>query len=349
MPTKRGFPRQFLISGRHKESTYGVANVANMQMVRASSDPWYVVPELFPDTDMTGGLEEATVNDVLSWDVNAPPLSFIRVKPHTLAAFASYALGVVSTSTVDTSGKKHQITPKAAFELDSFTLEEILIPGSVQTQFPGVMVNSVELSVQRKGWWSMVAECIAAGSFATGSASGSEQAGEPPLKGGDALVWRSTGAYDGTTEQSKSTSDLAATLADISAKIVNMRWKWNNNINGDDLYRLNSGLYRGAAERDRRSQELTMTVELQDASELSALTARTQWSLETETISTVLAGAGSIFQGFNLIFPILEIRTATPGGGVGKLTVDLDFQVMQHATHGSVLLDVYNKVDNYLQ
>mgnify|MGYP001579730505 CR=1 FL=1 len=345
MATKRGFNRAIYISGKNKETTYNTAAVGTVQLVRVSSEPFNLDIELVNDTDLSGGKEEATTLDELVRSVSGS-LTFPRCTPHALAIAGKYGLGATAAAVnSDTTAYKHQFTPVAAFEMPSFSMEELVYSG-LQYQYPGCMINSFELATQRKGWWTLNMDVIGSGTRNTGTASGTELS-ETFFKAGHVKFWRSTGAYDGATQQSQVTSDLGATLTDITTKAVNFRWRYSNNIAADDLYEFNSGNVRGRAERDRRTQDLSFSVELDDTSYLDALTAQTLWSMELDVVTTALAGAATVYYGFNLIFPQIKLKVVHTTGGVGKLLMDCETEVFQDATYGSVVLDVYNKQTSY--
>jgi len=346
MATQRGFNRLTIIAGYTKETTYNTAVVSAMQLARVSSEPFALDLELVPDTDLIGGKEEATTLTELVRSTSGQ-LVMPRCTPHFLAFCGKYGLGQIAAPVnSDTSAYKHQFTPLAAFELPSFTVQEQIYSGLVY-QYPGCMINSFELATQRKGFFTCSADIIGSGTRTSPSLASYSELAETFFKAGNVKFWRSTGAYDDSSQSNQSTSDLGATLTDMTSKVVNFRWKYNNNISADDLYEFNSGVVRGRAERDRRTQELSFSVELDDTAYLAALDAQTQWSIELDVITGTLAGASTVYMAFNLIFPAIKLKVAKVSGGVGKLVVDCEAQVLQDATLGSVVLDVYNKQADY--
>ena len=233
---------------------------------------------------------------------------------------------------------------KAATRPDSFTLEELLASG-IQKQYPGCMINSFELAVRRAGFFTLRADIIASGARNNGSASGSHISAEPYLKAGHAAVFRATGTYDASP--ALGAADVG-TPTTISGKVVDLSWRWNNNITPDDLYLLGGGDNRGIAERDRRTQELTMTVEFDDFTYAQALEDQTTYAFEVDIDTGVLAGAVTQNYGAQVVWPQVKLSAAPIQGGLGKLLYRLSFNIQQHTTHGSVILVVWNKQASYL-
>ena len=320
----------------------------------ASSEPFNLESEFVNDTDLVSSYEEATALVELSRSTGGS-LTFPRVKPHTLGTIVAYAFSGGGTTAVDTianltNAYRHKMYPiTTAYELSSFTMGEILIPGSIGWKYTGCMVDSFTLSSSRKDWWALDANIIGSGTRATnsGAITGSEES-EPAMKAGDARIWHATSATgidaDASIAQSKSTDDLtgtAITAPYLNAIIQDFSWTFSNNIAADDLYEFNSGLVRARSERVRRSQTLSMTLEFLDATWVDYLTAGTQMAIEVESYGSQI-GATAFYYGFNLLFPQLQVISATIQGGTDKLTVAVEFSVQQHSVDGSCAMHVYN-------
>ena len=345
MATKRGFQRGVYVSSKTAESSgsalaYGTAQAVDT-MLRVSSDPFTYTEELVYDLDIIGGLEEATKQDKLSQDVRFD-LVFPRVKAHSMAFAYAYALGAYAIDNNGTS-RRHTFTPATVFEMPSFTAEDLLFPGSgsgLMYRYPGCVVDTVELSVARKGWWTMNVGCIGSGTrtaFAT-DPTAVEEPNEVPFKGGDASIYQGTAPSSMTAVLGSSQQTAGVTL---STKIVSLTYSLSNNISADDLYELAGGLVRKRAERSRRTQELSFTIELDSATYLDHLTDQDTLSLEIDNDTGVLGG-DLWNQGFQLTFPELQYRVANVSGGTDKLVVDIEATVQQDASNGSIQVDVFN-------
>ena len=54
-----------------------------------------------------------------------------------------------------------------------------------------------------------------------------------------------------------------------------------------------------------------------------------------------------LFYGMQLTFPLLQIAKREDGQQNGRMIETITFNVLQHATHGSVILDVFNRQSSY--
>jgi hypothetical protein len=355
--TQRGWrDRKVFVSAKAKEITYGTPLGTPVDTAfRVNTAPFRMEKERTPDLDLVGGTEEVGSFDELSRIVRGS-LGLPFATPHFLAFGASYALGAVATTTpeVGKTARLHEITPKTSdYLLDAFTVEEILAGGAaVQKQYPGCMVDAFTLRVRNGGWWEAQVDVIGKGTVNAGSASPSAVS-EAFLGAKDTKIWFSTGTFDGSLTQSKTTPDLLATTTEISAILRDCEWSVRNNINVEELREFNSGLYLARAERDRRSQTFSMTLEYKDDDPMLGyfLGANEQdLSVELECFGSVLAGdAVGMYYGFDLLFPKLRIADYDFTEALGKSLLRLNFSVMQHATHGSVRFGVMNAQTGYLQ
>mgnify|MGYP004452043179 CR=1 FL=1 len=379
MATKRGFRRSVQIRSHKFEDTYGTdpegasSGVNIWSVHKGDMEAANLTSELVNDTDLILGpsAEEATTLVELSRSTSGS-LSFTRVKPHNLATVVAFAFngGRTASPLVDvmaslgSSTYRHVMKPAVGdFELASFNLYDELDANVLGYLYLGCLMNDFTLSCERKGWWNLQAnymgsgartEIVSGGSGRLGCAfydgdSNTEDAldiAEPPLKGGDSTVYivdggaAGTGGLDGSPDQGA--EDLTGTvLAGFNAKVVSFNWGYSNNIDETSLHEFNSGLLKARGERMRRSQTLSMTVEFADNVELAWLTDQDTLSIEVDTVSSVSAGAK--YFGFDLMFPLTKLLSASVSGGSDKMLVDLEFQILQHGSAGSVQIDVYNQ------
>jgi len=336
----KGHGRKLYVSFFSKEAAYDTAETVDCEL-RVNSQPGEPIVETDNDRDEIGSNEEGNN----TWEVANRieiPIEQSKLRPNTLAGIATYALGSISSAQEGAyDSYVHTITPLSTYELPSFTVEDKL-HGSLQRKYSGVFINDFTLSCQRKGFWSIAANCIGSGTAAAGSESPSAIS-ENPLMAGIAKVWSGTG-YDGSVSQNKTTADLSGS-SDLTSRIVSANWGYNNNCNVDDGYYWNGDGVLERAVRGKRSQTLSMTLELDaGAAELASMTSLSNKGIEFEVYgSSKVDGDGANYFGFNLIFPLVNIVKWKPMGLSGDImTVDVECDVLQHATHGSVLLTVYN-------
>ena len=373
MATKRGFRRSVQIRSKKFEDTYGTDPGGNTgvdiwSLHKGDMEAATLTSELVDDTDLISGLEEATSLVELSRSTTGS-LSFTRVKPHSLATVIAFAFNGGRTASpladvvasLSTATYRHVMKPVlTSFELASFNLYDELDANVLGYVYLGCLMNDFTLSCERKGWWNLQANYIGSGARTEITSGGSGRLGcafydgdsntenahdiaEPPLKGGDAKVYLATGTMGyGTLDQAA--SDLSGDdVGAFNGKVVSFNWGYSNNLDETSLHEFNSGLLKARGERMRRSQTLSMTVEFADKTELDYLTAGTALSIEVDTVSSV--NAGSKYYGFDLAFPSTKLLSSTISGGSDKMLVDMEFQIFQEATDGSVEIDVYNKRD----
>lgn len=352
----RGFNRKFYMSAKTYEGTWGTAEAeADLCPFRVDSDPFEVAPEFQDDTDLIGGSEEPTSQQELARVVTGT-ISQPRVQPHLLAAIASFSMASsVSSSLVDTSAYRHVIEPNTSdFLLKSFTALD-LYTAAYYEEHIGCMVNSFTLSTGRKGWLSLSADILGSGktvqSGLTVGSLGSEVS-EVYLKAGDAYIWLGESPSEnlpGTWQQHA--EDLVGTPTAVRTKFGDFSWKYNNNPAQDSLYEPGSGIYMGRAERDKRSQTLSFSVEIEDLTYLDYLTGQTELQMEFDFMSGVLAGDASIYYGAQIIFPSLKLISCKPTGGTGKLIAECEAKVMENdesTPDPTVEVVVWNKQATYL-
>lgn len=351
MATLRGFDRKFYFSFMHAQDTWGTLEAdANLYPFRVDSDPLVIQPEFVDDTDQVGGAEEAQSQDELSRGVSGP-LSQNKVRAPFLASLLAYGLGASTNTTQDTSAGRHVITPYTTdFSVKTFSALD-LFTATYYIAYHNCAVESFELSTQRKGWLNLSAQIIGSGKTATagvtvgslGAALSAANLG-PALKCGDLKIFRSVDA--GTTLPAtfgQGTEDLPGAATAIAAKVRNFNWRYNNNLLSDDAFEPGGGLFRSRAERDRRSQELAMTIEFEDSTWLDYLTAQNTLALEFDFTSGTLAGAASLYFGAQILFPMVKLTVASVSGGVGTLTVSATGKVMNDGTNPTAQATVWDK------
>lgn len=209
-------------------------------------------------------------------------------------------------------------------------LEEIGL--SSKYQYTGVVVSRVEIEAARKQFARITATLMGSGTRTTQStARPSILTAEPILKAGDATVLTG-GTWDGRTYTGG---------ANINTVIRSFRWAVINDIEEDDGYLFNGGFVRGRAERIRRSQEFSISLELHDNTYLNNL-------VNSDNVVLRVHFDATSSYALTLIFPRLRFRAVPMSGGVVVLVTDSDMSVLQHGNTGSVHVDVINLQDGYV-
>jgi hypothetical protein len=351
MAALRGFDRKFYFAYITKNATWGTLEAETALFpFRVNSEPLTITPEFADDTDLIGGNEEATLQDELARNV-AGTISQNKARVPLMASLIAYGLGQSTDSTQDTSAGRHIITPyttdptvKTFSALDYWS-------SSYYMAYHNLAVDSFRLSTQRKGWVDFSAQVVGSGKHASSgitvgnlaSALSATNLG-PALKAGDAAIFRSVDA--GTTVPStyaQGTENLPGSATAITTKILDFSWDYRNNLQSDQMFEMGSGLYRARAERDRRSQEVSFTVELEDLTYLGYLTSQNTLAIEFQFTSGTLAGGTNVYFGLQVLFPKLLLTSAVPSGGTGPQRVACTGRTFYDGTNSTVRVTAFDK------
>jgi hypothetical protein len=345
--------RSIQVSALSRESAFDTHRAVD-SLIRWSSG---VIPSqevhTINDNDLIGGTEEPTEAEVFARSL-AFPFAQKRVKPHTLAFIAAYALGSITT-TVPAGGThchKHVIIPLIDDTmLKTFSMEAKYKTG-IQKLFTGCFVDSFELTFKRGAnrFVDISGQAYGSGTVTDGTASTTEIS-EGGLNAADAAIWLDDTTYDGSTanDLNLTTSDLAGNPASEGCNAIGLTWGYKNNVDLENAYCIGSGLYIGTAERSARSQTLSYTRLWQDESFGDGLLAQTEYAMQVRVKNAAIDAItdSGLFYGMQLTFPLLQIAKRSRGEQNGRQTETLEFHVLQHATHGSVILDVFNRQSTY--
>lgn len=351
MATLRGHNRKFYFAYITKNATWGTLEAeANLFPFRVDSEPFTIQPELVDDTDLVGSNEEATLQDELKRAVSGS-ISQPRVRAPFLSSMLAYGLGQSTDSTTDTTAGRHIITPYTTdYSVKTFSALD-LFTATYYITYHNLAIDSFELSTSRGGWLGFSSQVVGSGKHSSsgitvgslGTALSATLLG-PALKAGDCLVFRSVDA--GTTVPAtygQGTENLPGSGTNISAKIRAFSWKYNNGLIGDEALEMGSGLYRARAERERRSQELSMTLEFEDSTWLAYLTSQNTLALEFQFTSGTLAGAATAYFGVQILFPKVLLTVGVVQGGVGTLLVNATGKVMYDGVNPTVRCTTFDQ------
>ena len=352
-----GRSRKVMVSARAKQSALATAQTVD-SLLRVSSDPGNIIPQVEDDSDLVGGEEEPTTQEVSVRNYELS-LDQSKVKPNTLAFVLTAAMGSVSSSTPASSDvtRLHAITQKSTTDFDTFTVEELYATGA-QRQYIGCIVDSFTLTGERRNFFSLSSQVYGSGKYATGSASVSEVS-EVSLHTRNAVAFLGASYGGSTPDQDKTSSELNSS-SDESANVESISWTYNNNTDLDFLNHYNTGVTWGRAERGSRSQELSVTLLFQNMDEADAALDQTVKALQIKAISeTAVAGVApynptstndTVYKyGAVVIWPKIQYITANARGAAGdRVTVDITARVLADATYGAARAWVWNGVFTYL-
>lgn len=340
--------RKIMVSAAAKEASYGAGAAVNSLIrvdVENLPNPKH---QLINDQDMLGGTEEPSNQEILAMAYSLP-FGQKRVRPHTLAFWGAYALGAIVTTTPAgaTLTRKHTITPKPLDPtMPSFAVEALFKSG-VQKKYPGGFFDGGTLRVNRGAnrMVSLQSNILLSGDYAAGTGNSAEIS-EAALNGGNSAVYLGS-TYSGANDDDLdlTTSDLSATPTQIESTVRSLEWQFQNNPDEDDLYRLGSELFYGAAERGDRGQKLMLNYDYADHTEIDRLEAQTRVALQFKIRGAAIESG--FYYGMNLIFPALQHANTQVVVDKGKLVNQVEMQVLEHATYGSAILVVFNKQATY--
>ena len=227
--------------------------------------------------------------------------------------------------------------------MNSFTIEGLLKSG-LQNKYSGCMVDSFNLSFTRGSnrFCDLSASVLGSGTVAAGTATESEVS-EAGLNAATAAVFLDATTYDGSTtdDLDLTTNDLTSNPSALGNIVIGFEWDYRNNIDADFLYTIGSGNQFGVAERVARDQTVTLTLLWQDEAYRTQLLADTDMALQVK-VKNAQIGAEGLFYGFQVVFPKLRIASRPKTEQGGKLIETITFNVLEDASLGSVVLDVFN-------
>lgn len=225
----------------------------------------------------------------------------------------------------------HRKQPDNDYTLPAFTLLDY--PGTAyKRQWTGCMLPSLRVEGERKGFVRAGARIIGSGSYTTPATSRPTELTEVYLRVGDAAI-NINGTWNGHTFGSGT---------DIKAKVRSFSWEGTNDIPDELIYGIGGADKPTRAERARRRQSLSLSLEFEDATEIAYVLDQTELNLQIN-----LDGASGSY-GVNLIWPQIRFNAADITGGVGVLLRGADLAVQRDGTYGSLFVQVINQQTDYL-
>jgi hypothetical protein len=196
MQGKRAWSAQLMASVFEKEATYNAGKTHTSSTSCSFNgfefDPGYD-DKMVSDIDEINGREFGYDQQIMQYG-NNPKLGFNRVRPNDFAAFAALVLGSTTPyQDAALAAYRHHIVPITGdAALPSISMVHSI--GGVQTEYKGVIGNSLKLSGSEGGFLKMDVGLIASGLRATNAAAFAAWITESWLKVGDMKLWIESGA-----------------------------------------------------------------------------------------------------------------------------------------------------------
>lgn len=344
-----GRARTCMVSAAAKETSLGAGATIDT-LFSISGEIGNLEFETVPNNDLANGLEEANSQDVVTHYFRAPTIATPRCTPDMLAFLACAVLGVHTHTSVGGAGV-HTISPQVASNtlFETFSFEGLDVAG-VQFKYDGVGANNLTLSGQRGGFLSIASEILGSGKYSAATHTAAEQTSEPRLHMKDVHVWFGAGSYAGAAPtQQVATTDLAGSPADVTLNLEGFQWVPSKNIDPMWNFTAGSGTTWGRAERGIFGQALEITT-LMTQDDLTLILNQTACVCQIkagEASKTINGGAK--WYGFNLIFPLLQVKNYQKMGAVkDRVKVKFTLTVEWDATYKSSLLTLWNGRAAYL-
>lgn len=129
-------------------------------------------------------------------------------------------------------------------------------------------------------------------------------------------------------------------------------FEWSYQAAASLKFRAGDREYVSGVDTGDPTQTLKLDREMVDAMHRAMLSASDGESDEAEYFGLQITGTGPVIgggytYGFRLTFPKLAIKMASPADGEGKLNESTELSVKDHETHGSVIVEVWNRVAGY--
>lgn len=346
-----------------KEASYGAGGATpnmrlNFDMASTLMDKRSNTVRL--NEDEVTGYTQATEQEILNFKVDGSHQQ--RATPQNVALFASLVLGKIQNDTVlDTTSYKHWIQP-LELSTDSTLMPSINMwecEGDVRTEanaflYIGLFGKTFKISGARNDFIKMEANFGGEGSETVpGSLTFPAILTESYFRYGDAdFKYAAYGA--GATPAQLSGTVAAKTLAfgtgtSLKQHLKSFEYSVDNAVN--PIYEIgdNTGFVTRAERGDRFKHSLSAKIEMQDDTFKTALVAGTLYTIQIPIIGGVIAGGTGIKNyTAELIFPKVVLKEANKGLDGRALINDLNFEVLQDPTYGSVVIAVTNTVASYM-
>ena len=307
------------------------------------------------DRETVHGSQHATTSEIIYQSARFT-YSEPRVRPSHLGGLAALTLGNLSASVQDAAlaAYRHKILPVAAtVDLPGIGLQEKA--SGEQYKYSGVRAESIRI-FRNGAYWAVDVALVGSGTRATAAdAFVTKLTGESPLRWLDTHCFLETGAdisidaapTQGLENISSGTPDA------IKSRLLDADFQWTNALDAPDGYAPGGDKVR--TRLDHGPQRMG-TIRLQlhvDAATLAAerayYTGQVNTSIEIENKGTsVIAGGGAMFPGFDLIIPRIRLKPIARGVVNGSNAITFEGELYDDGVNDPAILYVYNSQATYL-
>lgn len=330
-----------------KETSYGtpaaISSAFNFEGPITDVSP----NEVQTDENETTGLNESSIQEILNWKLDGSHQQ--RAMPHNLAYFLALVMGKVTTDQPDNINDptvyRHYIERDLVnIALPSVTMVEY--DGIANKRYLGMFGKSLKMSGSRGDFVKLEAQFGGMGKEEANADSKPSVVGESYLRYGDVNFTRG-GSLSGTVAG----GDLAVGGSPTSFKADLQSFEWTLDNQAQTFYEMGdaSGYVTRAERGDRFQQNLSAVLEMQDDSHKTGLVNGTQYVMNIPVTGAVISGGTDSFNySCELIFPKVVYKEAKKDRDGEVVTVNAEFQVLDDATYGSVIVKVINEQTAYL-
>jgi hypothetical protein len=362
MALERSYLRKLALSLFDKEASYNAgpagwtgSSACLMQDHNEESGAEVWDDTIQSDTDVVTGHEFRSVQEIVRQGMR---LTYTepRAKPNTLAGLMALCMGTV-TATQDgvLTAYRHKITPATSVSLPSIGAQT-LREGGVQRKYHGIKGEQFTLS-HNGAYWQFVCQMIGSGHRATASDSFPAVVSENWQRWGSSAIYiKDTGGTPIDTSfgtpPSQSAANLGGSETNLSTRVIDFTWTWNNNLQAEQGYRASMGQVRTNFHPLRRTSNLTIRFEVDSADEAADLNYylnQSKLAIELNVNSgTVVAATGTFNYGFIVLLPRVQL-TSIPRSQTAELE-NLDFigEVLDDGTNPAAMVFVYTAKAVYL-
>ena len=352
MITQRGWNQQFMISDYKKEAAYDAG--VTMNSTNACSRRGYDLSvdwadKIVNDESEVTGTEHGTDQDIVSQGVKLT-YKEPKARPNSVnAAFARAFGNITATQDGAFAAWKQKIIPiTVGSSLPTAHAEHK--KGGLQYKYTGLMTESLEVSGKEGDYISLTEILMGSGTRSTSATAFPAYITESWMKLANTKAWMESGASISLratlTQGGQDISSGSGTSLDVRMK--DFAFKWNNNPEGQGGFG-GAGVFT-AMEYKRRKGDLSATLIFNDAAELGLYTAQTAVALEIDCKGALIAAGGSMYYGFQLVFPRLKFSKAPlPDGGIGDaLSCKFNFDLQEDGTNPVVVFEGYSAKTGYM-
>lgn len=352
--TRKGWDRQFMMSGFTKEDTYDAGATAMTATHAFSLSGFKAVTEwddeVANDKEDVTGVEHGTDQIIKTKSVKMT-VTEEKAKPNTLAALATLVLGsVVTTKDSTDDAYRHKITP-IAMGTASPSMETGDKNGDIQYKYTGVKGSSLKISGEAGGFVMLEAELMGSGTRASDATAFPASITESWMCLSNASCFLETGANISITSTLiQAAEDISsATPDDLGVRIKSFEFTYNNNSEKQ------IGFGGGGVAQDidvaRRTATLTFTLNFLSttaATEFAYYENQDAVAFEIDLKGSVIdlsAPAGvPLYYGMQLIIPRGKLTKAPlPEGGPSDIyTQAYELDIQDDGTNDAVIIEVYN-------